>query len=414
MDLNTASRHQLKKEYGRHIGGAIYDLQDEGSIYMSSLVEVTDIGADYWLHEARTGVIRHIPEVGDVDLHTRLDDMSRAYTDVSNDNSTILKQLEEERHQTGQLQAQLNELQCRYDNQNKQLLDVSTRNGLLSGANINLTKELEKESGDSRDLQEQLKELHSRYDDRNRQLLDVTTRNGLLSDANINLTKQLEKESGASRDLQEQLKELHSRYDDRNRQLLDVTTRNGLLSDANINLTKELEKESGDSRDLQEQLKELHSHCDDHQKRQRENDGTMDNLVRILKERIHHLQDECARLQRDQLEPMNDEPSPSTHPVTRPVVSPSRCPSVVHPSRSGGHMLDCRPVSPSSSLMHVDIPQQRPVKSQNDIGYSIAILVYITDIIITKLTCAICGQTINILTSSLTSKTTTVFAIFIT
>ena len=165
MGLNTASRHQLKKEYGKHIGRAIYDLQDEEPIYMSSLVEVTDIGADYWLHKARTGVIRHIPEVGDVDLHTRLDDMSRAYTDVSNDNSTILKQLEEERYQTGQLQAQLNELRSRYDNQNKQLLDVSTSNGLLSDANIDLTKELEKENGDSRDLQEQLKELHSHYDD---------------------------------------------------------------------------------------------------------------------------------------------------------------------------------------------------------------------------------------------------------
>ena len=216
MDLNTASRHQLKKEFGKHIGKAIYDLHDEGPIYMSSLVEVTDIGADYWLEEVRTGVIRHIPEVGDVDLHTRLDDMSRAYTDVSNDNSTILKQLEEERYQTRQLQAQLNELCSMYDDRSRQLLDVATINGLLSDANINLTKELEKESGDSRDLQAQL------------------------SCANINLTKELEKESGASRHPQEQLKELRSRYDDRSRQLLDVATRNGLLSDANINLTKEL------------------------------------------------------------------------------------------------------------------------------------------------------------------------------
>ena len=57
MDLNTASRHQLKKEFGKHIGKAIYDLQDEGPIYVSSLVEVTDIGADYWLEEVRAGVI---------------------------------------------------------------------------------------------------------------------------------------------------------------------------------------------------------------------------------------------------------------------------------------------------------------------------------------------------------------------
>ena len=39
MDLNNASLHQLRKEYDKHIGIAIYDLQDEGPIYMSSLVE---------------------------------------------------------------------------------------------------------------------------------------------------------------------------------------------------------------------------------------------------------------------------------------------------------------------------------------------------------------------------------------
>ena len=190
MDLNTASRHQLKIEYGKYIGRAIHDLQEEGPINMSSLVEATDIGVEYWLEKVRTGVIRHIPEVGDVDLHTRLDDMSRAYTDVSNDNSTILKQLEEERYQTRQLQAQLNELCSMYDDRSKQLLDVSTRNGLISCSNINLTKKLERESGASRRLQEQLKELRSRYDDRSRQLLDVATRNGLLSDANLNLKLQ--------------------------------------------------------------------------------------------------------------------------------------------------------------------------------------------------------------------------------
>ena len=96
MDLNTASRHQLKIEYGKYIGRAIHDIQEDGPINMSSLVEVIDISAEYWLQEARTGVIK---QVGDVDLHTRFDDMSRAYTYMSNKNKIILKQLEEDHTQ---------------------------------------------------------------------------------------------------------------------------------------------------------------------------------------------------------------------------------------------------------------------------------------------------------------------------
>ena len=207
--------------------------------------------------------------------------MSRAYTDVSNDNSTILKQLEEERYQTRQLQAQLNELCSMYDDRSRQLLEVATRNGLLSDANINLTKELEKESGDSRDLQAQL------------------------SCANINLTKELEKESGASRHLQEQLKELRSRYDDRSRQLLDVATRNGLLSDANLHLTKELEKESGASRDLQAQMKKQCSLYEDHQTQQKRVECVMANRVNILKERIQQLERTSSMMSSDMSSGLN-------------------------------------------------------------------------------------------------------------
>ena len=63
MDLNTASRHRLKTEYGKYIGRAIHDLQEEGPINMSSLVEATDIGVEYWLEEAMSGVIKPISEV---------------------------------------------------------------------------------------------------------------------------------------------------------------------------------------------------------------------------------------------------------------------------------------------------------------------------------------------------------------
>ena len=79
---------------------------------MSSLVEVTDIGADYWLQEARTGVIKPIPEVfvpGMDDLQTRFDNLSMAYADLSNEKTILLEQLEAERHQSQQLQMQLEE-----------------------------------------------------------------------------------------------------------------------------------------------------------------------------------------------------------------------------------------------------------------------------------------------------------------
>ena len=79
---------------------------------MSSLVEVTDIGADYWLQEARTGVIKPIPEVfvpGMDDLQTRFDNLSMAYADLSNEKTILLEQLEAERHHSQQLQMQLEE-----------------------------------------------------------------------------------------------------------------------------------------------------------------------------------------------------------------------------------------------------------------------------------------------------------------
>ena len=154
MDLNTASRHQLNKEYGKHIGRAIYDLQDEGPIYMSSLVEVTDIGADYWLQEARTGVIKPIPEVfvpGMDDLQTRFDNLSMAYADLSNE------QLEAERHHSQQLQKmQLEEQRNCYV-------------GLLSDAKRDLTRELDREHTHSTYLQEQLNKQCSRYEDQKKQ-----------------------------------------------------------------------------------------------------------------------------------------------------------------------------------------------------------------------------------------------------
>ena len=52
---------------------------------MSSLVEIIDIGVEYWLQESRAGVIKPIPEVGDVDLQTRFDKLSMAYTLLSNE-----------------------------------------------------------------------------------------------------------------------------------------------------------------------------------------------------------------------------------------------------------------------------------------------------------------------------------------
>ena len=168
MDLNTASRHQLKIKYGTYIGRAIHDLQEEGPINMSSLVEATDIGVEYWLDEARTGVIKPIA----VDLQTRFDNLSLAYTD-------LLRQLEEERHLSRLLQTQNDDLHSRYVHQNEQLRErdcllgaAKTNNSRLLDmleANGNLTRELEKERGHSLELQIKLKEQHSRYDRQEKQ-----------------------------------------------------------------------------------------------------------------------------------------------------------------------------------------------------------------------------------------------------
>ena len=168
MDLNTASRHQLKIKYGTYIGRAIHDLQEEGPINMSSLVEATDIGVEYWLDEARTGVIKPIA----VDLQTRFDNLSLAYTD-------LLGQLEEERHLSRLLQTQNDDLHSRYVHQNEQLRErdrllgaAKTNNSRLLDmleANGNLTRELEKERGHSLELQIKLKEQHSRYDRQEKQ-----------------------------------------------------------------------------------------------------------------------------------------------------------------------------------------------------------------------------------------------------
>ena len=159
MDLNTASRHQLKIEYGKYIGRAIHDLQKERPINMSSLVEATDIGVEYWLEEARSGVIKPISEVllSEMDdLQTRFDNLSLAYTD-------LLGQLEEERHLSRLLQTQIDDLHSRYVHQNGQLRErdcllvaAKTNNSCVLDmleANGNLTRELEKERGHSLELQ---------------------------------------------------------------------------------------------------------------------------------------------------------------------------------------------------------------------------------------------------------------------
>ena len=136
MDLNTASRHQLKIKYGTYIGRAIHDLQEEGPINMSSLVEATDIGVEYWLDEARTGVIKPISEVFVPemdDLQTRFDNLSLAYTD-------LLGQLEEERHLSRLLQTQNDDLHSRYVHQNEQLRE---RDCLLGAAKTNNSRLLD-------------------------------------------------------------------------------------------------------------------------------------------------------------------------------------------------------------------------------------------------------------------------------
>ena len=175
MDLNTASRHRLKTEYGKYIGRAIHDLQEEGPINMSSLVEATDIGEEYWLEEARSGVIKPISEVFVPemdDLQTRFDNLSLAYTD-------LLGQLEEERHLSRLLQTQNDDLHSRYVHQNEQLRESDCRLGAavtnnsylldMLEANGKRTRELYKERGHSLELQIKLKEQHSRYDRQEKQ-----------------------------------------------------------------------------------------------------------------------------------------------------------------------------------------------------------------------------------------------------
>ena len=79
MDLNTASRHQLKMQYCKYIKQShLWPSQEDGPTNMSSLMETTYIDAEYWLQEVRTEITKPISEVGDVDLQIRFDDLCMA------------------------------------------------------------------------------------------------------------------------------------------------------------------------------------------------------------------------------------------------------------------------------------------------------------------------------------------------
>ena len=44
---------------------------------------------EFWVQEAHDGVIEPVPEVGDVDLQPRFDDLSMAYADLSNEKKSF-------------------------------------------------------------------------------------------------------------------------------------------------------------------------------------------------------------------------------------------------------------------------------------------------------------------------------------